>query len=43
MVGAAPLLPGKYHIRIKSQFTSNPQAFLKGVRISDTPFKLVVV
>ena len=37
------LLPRKYHIRIKSQFTSNPQAFLKGVRISDTSLKLIVV
>ncbi|WP_299125952.1 DNA-binding domain-containing protein [uncultured Tenacibaculum sp.] len=44
IIAQAPhLLPGRYHIRIKSQFTSNPQAFLKGVRISDTSFKLVVV
>lgn len=44
IIAQAPqLFPGKYHIRIKSQFTSNPQAFLKGVRISDTSFTLLVV
>lgn len=43
IIAQAPqLTPGKYTIRIKTQFTSNPKVFLKDVRICDTSFALLV-